>query len=87
MFNKKKCKNCGEKIDEKNKFCPNCGCRLGEEGKRNKDYGLLGKDDLIKKPDLFVNSLFSGFTGNMFNKLLGNTMKMFEKEIQKMQKD
>ncbi|MBU4308485.1 MAG: zinc-ribbon domain-containing protein [Nanoarchaeota archaeon] len=83
MFNKKKCKNCGNKSDEKNKFCSNCGFNLSRESNQNEDWGLLGKDD--SSEDFFGNSFFNGFTGNMLNKFLGSTMKMFEKEMQKMQ--
>ncbi len=83
MFKKKKCKNCGERIDEKNRFCSNCGFELNEKSNQNGDWGLLGKND--SSEDSFGNSLFNGFTGNMFSKILGSTMKMFEKEMQKMQ--
>ncbi|MBU1129481.1 MAG: zinc-ribbon domain-containing protein [Nanoarchaeota archaeon] len=83
MFNKKKCKNCGNKSDEKNKFCSNCGFGLNGNSNQNEDWGLLGKND--SSDNSFENSLFGGFSGNMFNKILGSTMKMFEKEMQKMQ--
>ncbi len=83
MFKKKKCQNCGEKVEGKNKFCSNCGFKLNGESNQNEDWGLLGKDD--SSEDFFGNSLFNGFTGNMLNKILGNTMKMFEKEMQRVQ--
>jgi len=85
MFKKKKCRNCGEKVEEKNKFCSSCGFRLDREIEEKGNWGLLGKDDVVTQIDPFANSLFNGFTGNMFNKILGSTMKMFEKEMQRMQ--
>ena len=73
MFNKKNCKKCNEKLSNKYKFCPNCGIRLNE-----KDWGMLGKTDAI---NMNQQNSFAG--GGMLNKMLGNAMKMLEREMGK----
>jgi len=80
MFKKKICKKCGERISDKHRFCPSCGYPLKKTNSEN--WGMLGKND-FEEQDPFSNSLLDGFTGNMFNKMLGSAMKMLEKEMQK----
>lgn len=82
MFKKKKCNNCGEKINDKFEFCPSCGSRLNSNS-NSKDWGMLGKNDLTQHQDPFSNSLFPGIGGNMLGKMLNNAMKMLENELQK----
>ena len=77
---RKKCKKCGERISNKHKFCPNCGYPLKKTNQE--DWGMLGKNDFEERADS-PDSLFEGFTGNMFNKMLGSAMKMLEKEMKK----
>jgi ribosomal protein L37E/HSP20 family molecular chaperone IbpA len=77
---RKKCKRCGEKVNSKSKFCSNCGIPLKKASQE--DWGMLGKND-FEQQDPFSNSLLDGFTGNMFNKMLGSAMKMLEKEMKK----
>lgn len=77
---RKKCKKCGEKVNFKHKFCSNCGTPLKKV--KQKDWGMLGEND-FEEQDPFSNSLLEGFTGNMFNKMLGSAMKMLEKEMKK----
>ena len=74
MFKKKKCNKCGEKINENFDFCPTCGNRI----KNNEDWGMLGKNDFTEDNSFFETPGF-GF----LNKMLGNAMKMLEKEMQK----
>ena len=78
MFGKKYCKRCGNAVRKKNNFCSNCGVRLNYE----EDWGLLGKTDSAEK-DFFEDSFFGGFSGRMLNNMIGTTMKMLEKEMQK----
>jgi len=77
---KKKCKKCGEKVNSKHRFCSNCGTHLKKASQE--DWGMLGKND-FQEQDPLSNSLLDGFTGNMFNKMIGSAMKMLEKEMKK----
>ena len=66
---RKRCKNCGEKVNSRHRFCPHCGY-----GDRNfedfgNDWGMLGKDDLSENAfqlpfgfDNLVNSLMKNLT-------------------------
>lgn len=81
MFNRKKCEKCGNKISSKFDFCPYCG--KPANGNSEDDFGMLGKNDSFDEFDNFSKSIFSGFGGSMLNKMLGNAMKMLEKEMQK----
>jgi len=90
MFNKKSCKNCGEKISPKNNFCPSCGAPVN--GKPNKgDYGMLGKNDASEdknqEENFLSDSIFSGFGGKVMGKMLNSTIKMLEKEMAKSMKE
>ena len=46
MFNKKKCKNCGEKVSQDYNFCPYCRTLL-KDNAGNEGWGLLGRNDNI----------------------------------------
>lgn len=80
MFNSKKCPHCNEKIKEIFDFCPSCGKQLK---KREDDWGMLGKNDLIEERDNFAQMPFGGIAGGLLGKMLGSTMKMLEKELQR----
>ena len=75
MFKKKGCEKCGKSIKDSYEFCPNCGNSLGE----GTAWGMLGKNDRLES-DPLSNSLFGG---GILNKMLGNAMKVLEKELQK----
>ena len=81
MFNRKKCEKCGNKISSKFDFCPYCG--KPANGNVDEDFGMLGKNDSFDEFDNFSKSIFGGFGGGMLNKMLGNAVKMLEKEMQK----
>lgn len=76
MF-KKECRSCGKKVDRKFRFCPFCGHALRKQKKE--DWGMLGQTDAVN-PNEFSNNLFGG---GMLNRMLGNVMKMVEKELQR----
>ncbi len=81
MFNKKKCKKCGEKINNKYSYCPYCGVSFNSDAE---DWGMLGKRDLQDPFEEISQNMFGGgISGKMFNKMLGGAMKMLEKEMQK----
>jgi HSP20 family molecular chaperone IbpA len=82
MFDKKKCRNCGEKIKGDFVFCPFCGSPTGKEI-NEEDWGLLGKNDEIQEANPFSRGLFAGMSDKMLNKMLTSAMKMLEKEMQK----
>jgi len=84
MFNKKYCKECGEKTNKKYRFCPSCGTEINNHKKE--DWGMLGKSDSIDEGS-FQSPFFGGFSGKMLNSMIGNVMKMLEKEMQKDMKD
>lgn len=77
---RKKCKRCGERVNSKHRFCSNCGTPLKKASQE--DWGMLGRNDFEEQNPL-SNSLLDGFTGNMFNKMLGSAMRMLEKEMKK----
>jgi hypothetical protein len=81
MFKKQTCKGCKEKISKKFDYCPYCGAPTNSS--KNKDWGMLGKNDIEDEFDSLSNQMFGGLSGKMFNKMLGGAMKMLEKELQK----
>ena len=70
MFGKKKCKNCGEKINNKYNFCPYCRMRLND-AEPDDDWGILGKNDLTPLDGFMTHPGFS----NLFNSLVKNLSK------------
>ena len=96
MFSKKTCKNCRKKVSKNNSFCPYCGTYLSpyrynskKQKNSKEDFGMLGENDNLSESseNPFANSIFSGFSGKIFNKMLNSTMKMLEKEMQKSMKE
>ncbi|MCX6749988.1 MAG: zinc ribbon domain-containing protein [Candidatus Pacearchaeota archaeon] len=88
MFNKKECQRCGRKTSKNNSFCPTCGTPL-KRGQNREEFGMLGEDDSFNEVESFSNSLFGGMggfggiSGGFMNKMISNTMKMLEKEMEK----
>lgn len=85
----KKCKKCDRKISKDFDFCPYCGLdfRWEKKQEKEKDFGLLGKNDM----DL---SNFQGFNirmpfgfNNLFNSLLKEVDKQFRELDRGMVKD
>ncbi|HUW43386.1 MAG TPA: hypothetical protein VMV95_00265 [Bacillota bacterium] len=83
MFKKKKCKNCREKINESYNFCPYCRTQIRDSLEDDKDWGILGRNDVqyegVKLPMGF-NALFNTVLKNLnknFNDLenAGNKSK------------
>lgn len=85
MFSKKKCPRCSRKIEKDYEFCPYCGkdFRAERRFQKQKDFGLLGEDDILT-PNLNIGMPL-GF-GNLFQSLLKEVDKQFhelDKEIAK----
>ena len=71
------------KVSTKYKFCPSCGREI--ENYKEEDWGMLGREDLMGEEEI-MNPFFAGFGGKMLNNMLGNAMKMLEKEMRSMEK-
>ena len=85
MFSKKTCQRCGKKTNKDSIFCPSCGTPL-KKIKRREEFGMLGEDDSFDEIETLSNSLFGGMggmNGGFMNKMISNTMKMLEKEMQR----
>ncbi len=87
MFSKKTCKRCGRKASKDSSFCSHCGAPLKKDPREeNEDFGMLGRNDSFNEMESFSNSIFNEMGGMNFgfmNKMIANTMKMIEKEMQK----
>src|SRR3989344_5337473 len=84
MFGKKRyCKNCREKVSSKYRFCPSCGAEI--ESYREEDWGMIGREDIFGE-ESFASPFFTGFSGKIFKSMLGNTLRMLEKEMKNSEK-
>jgi len=86
MFGKK-CSHCGKRIKKSFSFCPFCGNNSIDGAREEKDYGLLGRNDFnqpqtlpIQKNPGFLPS--NSIMDKMLSGVIGNMMKMVEKEMQ-----
>jgi len=73
MFKKKKCKNCGEKINDSYNFCPYCRVPMRDFFKDDKEWGILGRNDFSPYEEV---KLPMGFN-MLFNTILKNLNKQF----------
>jgi HSP20 family molecular chaperone IbpA len=80
MFKKRKCQNCGRKIEENYSFCPYCGSAMGKDSEDKDDWGMLGKDDFT--PFMDGIKLPMGFN-SIFNSLMKNLSKEFDEQLSK----
>ncbi len=81
MF-EKRCNHCDKKIERNFDFCPYCGVptkNLQEE------YGLLGKSDKDSSIQGSKSNNF-GFMDKLIGSAVNSAMKMFEKELQDIEK-
>lgn len=87
MFSKK-CPRCARKLSKEFDFCPYCGLdfRMEKMQEREKDYGLLGRDDLTSSLPNFGITLPSGL-GNLFSSLLKEVDKQFKELDRDMTKE
>jgi len=87
MFKREKCPKCKTGIKEKYSFCPTCGRDLRNPKKDERDFGLLGKNNVEQLP--LVGGGGFGISDKIIEKLLNNLvrsmpemMKGFEKQFQ-----
>ncbi len=73
MFKKEKCSKCKEKIKESYSFCPVCGSDLRNPKKDERDFGMLGKNNIEEYP--MVGGGGFGISDKIIEKLLNNLMK------------
>ena len=82
MFKKNHCNRCKKELKKDFEFCPYCGTPQNA----NNNWGMLGRNDFLEAPiqsnDPF-SQLLPGLNGGILNKMLGNAMKMIEKEFQR----
>ncbi len=77
MFNKKKCKKCGEKINNQFDYCPYCGNPLKNSDERQEEWGMLGKNDLNPFEEAFNEIRLPTGLNMIFNSLMKNLEKEF----------
>jgi len=74
MFGKKRCDNCGEKVNDGYNYCPYCRIPLKEENEfEEENWGLLGKNDVFEPEEVrmplgfnaLFNSLVKGLNSQM----------------------
>ena len=84
MFNKKKCKRCGEKVSKEFDYCPYCRNSLENNEEEEDDWGMLGKNDF---PNVFKNSFNEIKLPTGMNIIFNSLMKNFEKEFRNIDKE
>ncbi len=78
MFNKKRCVNCGEKINQEYNFCPYCRVPLNQEN--SEEWGMLGKNDFVPENNEIQMPLG-------FNALFKTLMKTLDKQFTEFEKN
>ena len=85
MFGKKRCGNCGEKVENSYNYCPYCQKPL-KDISEEEDWGLLGKNDAIEPEEIRLpmglNALFNSLLKN-----LNKQMKDFDNEKGSLEKE
>lgn len=88
MFGKKECSRCGNKVGKKDNFCSKCGADTSMNSKKENSSNLGSPDSpLPMEKQNSQDNPMPGFGGKMLNNILGNAIKMLEKEMQKEMKD
>jgi hypothetical protein len=77
MFAKKQpCPKCQTRIKLDFDFCPHCGCDVRNPEKDLRNYGLLGKNEIMGLPTLGGGGM--GITDKLIGTLFNSLMKSFE---------
>ncbi|MBM3234313.1 zinc-ribbon domain-containing protein [Candidatus Pacearchaeota archaeon] len=84
MF-RKKCPRCGRKIEREYDFCPYCGIdfRWQKKQERERDFGMLGKEDSFGMPDFSAMNLTGLFNSKLFSSLFNE----FDKQLHELDKE
>jgi len=77
MFNKKSCRKCGKKIHKDFEYCPHCGFFTGDKQKEQKDYGFLGRNDLMDNVKLPFG----------FNTVFKQLMKQMDRQFKQLDQE
>lgn len=80
MFSKKSCNRCGKKIHKEFDFCPHCGLFAKDQEQEQRNYGLLGKNDINNMANELKLPLG-------FNTLFKRLMKEMDKQFQQLDKE
>lgn len=72
-----KCSGCNKKVNKDFNYCPYCG-KSFKENKQDKDYGFLGKSDIIRNQNPYNNDVRLPFG---LNKMMSSLIKQLEKEL------
>ena len=68
MFGKRRCRNCGEKVEDSYNYCPYCRVPL-KDMFEDEDWGLLGRNDFVEpgeiKLPMGLNTLFNSLLKNL----------------------
>jgi hypothetical protein len=82
FFNKKaKCGNCSSNVEKKFSFCPYCGSSLSNKEEEMKEFGLLGKNDMVKEEMQGEPLANMGITDKLVNSLMNSMMKSLDKQF------
>ena len=81
MFNKKsKCPRCDGKISGSFDYCPFCRLDLRNPEEDMKDFGMLGKNEVVGYPLVGGRGGF-GISDKLINSIFSTLMKSFEKQM------
>ncbi len=78
-----KCENCDSLVSRKYSFCPHCGYNLLDLEEEMKDFGMLGRSDLVEE-ELIKNSIAQnslGITDKILGSLVNSLMKNLDKQF------
>ena len=83
MFKGKKCERCENKIKDSFDYCPYCGLDLRNPETDEKDFGLLGKNNVEGFPLTGgLGGAGLGITDRMINSLIKNLMRSLNRQFQ-----
>ena len=83
MFGRKsKCERCKSKVNKDFEFCPHCGLSLSDPEKDMKDFGMLGKNEMVGYP--LIGGGGFGISDRMLNAMVRNLFKAFDKHMQEL---
>ena len=81
-----KCERCNKKINEAFNFCPYCGNDLIDPEEEMKDFGMLGKNDILEEniQEEFASANL-GITDKLIGSLVNSLMKNLDKQFKELE--